>query len=91
MNIELRKASSRGTNFHVVTIGHCAFWFSYSTIVAYQAPGHLLRVCQNAWSTTTGRHLNELDGGDKENRVPFYDFQEQVAALLKKLDAVFFD
>jgi len=50
-------------------------YFSYSTIVAFRGGGHALRVSHNIWSSTTGHHLNEIDGGRKENRVDSRTFQ----------------
>lgn len=43
-------------------------WYSYDTVIAFRRHG-LLTVCENAWSTTTGKHLNAIDGGDKANRL----------------------
>lgn len=43
--------------------GNC-FWFSYKTLVAFNKPGVGRFVRVNDWSTTTGRHLNAIDGGD---------------------------
>lgn len=48
----------------------CTVWFSYKTIVAFKDKKGKLHVCENVWSNTTGRHLNDIDGGDKENRIP---------------------
>ena len=45
------------------------FYFSYKTLVAFRRIGHRVVVLQNYWSTTTGKHLNAIDGGDKKNRV----------------------
>lgn len=45
------------------------FWFSYQTLVAFQRCGGKRYVRQNDWSTTTGKHLNAIDGGDKKNRL----------------------
>ena len=44
-------------------------YHSYSTLVAFQTKEGRLVVCQNIWSRTTGKHLNYLDGGRKEERV----------------------
>ena len=45
------------------------FWFSYKTLVAFEHHAHPRVVLQNYWRTTTGKHLNAIDGGDKKNRV----------------------
>lgn len=44
------------------------FYFSYKTLVAFDTPDGLI-VHKNDWRTTTGRHLNAIDGGDKKSRV----------------------
>jgi hypothetical protein len=50
-------------------------FYSYITPVAIQVRGDLF-VCENQWSTTTGRHLTWIDGGDKTGRMRYKDFQE---------------
>jgi len=44
------------------------FYFSYKTLVAF-ACNQEKHVIQNLWSTTTGKHLNWIDGGDKSQRL----------------------
>lgn len=41
------------------------FYFSYKTLVAFRAEGRLV-VRSNSWGPTTGKHLNWIDGGDRE-------------------------
>jgi hypothetical protein len=65
----------RGANATVVTLGPLTVWFSYQTVVAFQAAGGRRYVSQNHWSTTTGRHLNEIDGGDKAGRLGRAEFE----------------
>lgn len=45
------------------------FYFSYKTLVAFRANGACIVVMRNYWSTTTGKHLNAVDGGAKKSRV----------------------
>ena len=40
------------------------FWFSYQTLVAFEPANGPRRVLRNYWKTTTGKHLNQIDGGD---------------------------
>ena len=40
------------------------FWFSYKTLIAFDGPQGSV-VLRNYWSTTTGKHLNAIDGGGK--------------------------
>lgn len=60
-----------------VTVGDLAVTFSYTTPVAFYHPRTGQVVSANVWSMTTGRHLNEVDGGDKrakERRFPHTTF-----------------
>lgn len=48
------------------------FWYSYRTLIAARI-GSEKRVSQNEWGTTTGKHINAIDGSTKEtraNRIP---------------------
>ena len=40
------------------------FYFSYKTLVAFRVTGGRTVVHKNLWRTTTGKHLNAIDGGD---------------------------
>ena len=42
------------------------FWFSYETLVAFQAKGEF-HIIKNYWSNTTGKHLNWINS-DKSIR-----------------------
>lgn len=55
-------------------------WFSYKTPVAFKGRDGKRLVRQNDWSTTTGKHLNAIDGGDKKNRVIGEVFERALAA-----------
>jgi hypothetical protein len=41
-------------------------YFSYSTPVAFYHPRTGLVVSENVYGTTTGKHINWIDGGEKE-------------------------
>ena len=43
-------------------------YYSYTTPLALMIDGHL-KVSQNQWSITTGRHLTWIDGGDKVKKL----------------------
>jgi hypothetical protein len=71
-------------HFYLVEAGTLKLWFSYDTIVAFQSGGTRV-VCENVWSTTTGKHLNWIDGGDKEakaERENVTDFGAMLEAVL---------
>ena len=59
-------------------------WFSYETPVAFENKG-VLKVAQNVWSKTTGKHLNKIDGGDKETRLTREEFEKELAKFLAKI------
>jgi len=50
-------------------------YYSYTTPVALMIDGHL-KVSQNQWSITTGRHLTWIDGGNKQNRLKPEEFNQ---------------
>ena len=53
------------------------YWFSYSTLVAFQGKYTERYVRKNEWGTTTGKHLNWIDGGDKKNRLDSDEFKQK--------------
>lgn len=58
-------------------------WFSYQTPVAFARDGRKV-VRENDWSNTTGKHLNSIDGGDKDSRIPGKDFENLLKFELAK-------
>jgi hypothetical protein len=79
---------SLSSNTHTVCIGPVRLYFSYSTLVGFNAPRISTVVRVNKWSSTTGKHLNAIDGGDTGRRVQDEDFlalyQEYVVPWLSK-------
>jgi hypothetical protein len=65
---------SKQHNSTYVVVGDLTIYFSYRTPVAFSYRGKQV-VRQNDWSTTTGKHLNWIDGGDKASRVSGEEFQ----------------
>lgn len=68
-------------NFSRVEVGPLTIWFSYSTPIAYNLPGEGTVVRRNEWGPTTGRHMNEIDGGSADRRAARIDGAEFVARL----------
>ena len=67
-------------NFTRVESGDNILYFSYETLVGFAVPGIPgTAVIQNYWSTTTGKHLNYIDNGNKEGRLTRAQF-DQLAA-----------
>lgn len=58
-----------------VRVGNATVWFSYQTPVAFKIGANPRVVRQNEWKTTTGKHLNAIDGGDKKTRVSGAEFE----------------
>ena len=64
MNIEIEQIKP---NFTKINIGALTVWFSYETPIAFKnGTWSTLVVSENVWGPTTGKHLNYIDGGDKE-------------------------
>ena len=49
-------------------------YYSYTTPVALEIDG-VLKVSENQWSVTTGRHLTWIDGGNKKERLTSEQFE----------------
>ncbi|MFA5149071.1 MAG: hypothetical protein WC491_08120 [Candidatus Omnitrophota bacterium] len=71
--------ASKNPNTQLVTIGDLEIFFSYSTPVAYRTSSEFI-ISENAWSTTTGRHLNIIHP-DKTRRVPREVFEQKLADI----------
>jgi hypothetical protein len=87
MNIKKRSygqysSDNYGAHTLEVQIGELTLWFSYDTVVGFRAPGHLSQVSENCWGPTTGKHLNWLDGGSKQNRLPRAEFEAKLEDVL---------
>ena len=67
-----------------VQIGNLELCFSYRTVVAFSTPATGLRVCENVWGSTTGKHLNWIDSGNKKSRLPSNEFDAELEAVLVK-------
>lgn len=72
-----------GAHSMYIKVGKLSLYFSYDTVVAFDN-GDGLVVRQNDWSTTTGKHLNAIDGGNKKARIPGTVFEEKLNVVLKE-------
>ena len=52
-----------------VFFGHTTFWFSYGDLIAFRRGGHRF-VRENPARQTTRKNLNQIDGGNKKERLP---------------------
>jgi hypothetical protein len=82
MQISLKNLGT--VNKNLVQIGSVKIWFSYETPVAYQIGKCKIIVCENIYSQTTGKLLNQLQI-DKKLRVPANDFKEAINKILSGL------
>lgn len=62
------------------------FYYSYQTLVAARVRGHGLIVHTNDWGPTTGKHLNWIDGGNRDARVSREAFTATLQAWLSDED-----
>lgn len=69
-----------GVNALMFTVDGRDFYFSYRTLVAFRGRDGQLRVRQNEWGPTTGKHLNAIDGGAKKGRLDVDAFQSAYRA-----------
>ena len=83
-SISLRKGETPNeTTLHLPGI---SIWFSYETPVAFRFRGERV-VRENDWSTTTGKHLNRIDGGGnaRADRIPGDEFERLLEDALDLL------
>lgn len=78
---------SQNNNLTRVYLGNVVIWFSYDTPVAYHVPGSPRVVSVNRWSQTTGRHLNEIDNGNKADRVSGEEFEAGLSEIMDRINA----
>lgn len=58
-----------------LTIGSLTLYYSYETIVGFRK-GNELFVCENRWSTMTGKHIKAIPGSKKTIPYPQEVFQD---------------
>jgi hypothetical protein len=81
-NCYYRDGDANALRFNV---GEYSFWYSYQTLVGFRVPGHPLVVHENIWKSTTAKHLNQIDGGRKGERVDAETFARLLKDLVGKL------
>lgn len=59
------------------------FYYSYQTLVAFRCREGLF-VRQNVWGSTTGKHLNWIDGGEKKERLTEEAFNEAFKKYIER-------
>ena len=71
------------SNFYELELGKVDIYFSYETPIAFRTNGKLV-VSENAWGATTGKHLNQIDGGDKKGRISREEFKSLLETTLEE-------
>lgn len=82
------KLNSLRANLTEVELGEFSIVFSYEEPIAFYTHEGGWTVSENIWSPTTGKHLNEMDGGSKEakaKRLPHEGFTMKLAQETQKL------
>ena len=78
-NITLSKGET--PNETTVHLPGLTIWFSYETPIAFRSSeGEFVR--ENDWGPTTGKHLNRIDGGYREGRIPGSEFEERLQVAI---------
>ena len=84
MNVSIDHPTNK-PNFSEVQVGPVTLWFSYRTVIGFRAGGSPV-VRENDWGPTTGKHLNEIPGGnDKAARLDSASFTAALDAVLAGL------
>lgn len=76
------KSDNYGGHSMAIQVGTLTLYFSYDTVVAYKEAGQLMRVSENIWTVTTGKHLNWLEP-DKQLRLANDLFTFELCDVLK--------
>ena len=72
-----------------IDMGPVRVWFSYQTPIAFHVAGHSRVVLKNYWSVTTGKHLNAIDGGDRQAKKQRVDQETFDRLWAEQVEAVF--
>lgn len=71
-----------GKHSLLVDLGELELWYSYETIVAFRDDTGL-KVSENVWGVTTGKHLNWIDP-NKKKRVKNTEFETLLKEALER-------
>lgn len=71
-----------GKHSLLVDLGELELWYSYETIVAFRDDTGL-KVSENVWGVTTGKHLNWIEP-NKKKRVKNTEFETLLKEALER-------
>ena len=72
------KLEKLGNTLHRLYLGDLEIWYSYETPIAFRGRDMVLVARENAWGNTTGKHMNQIPGNEKKNRISGEEFEEQL-------------
>ena len=75
------KSDNYGYHTIALDFGEITLYFSYQTIIAFAHRKIGFKVCENVWTSTTGKHLNWLES-DKKRRIPRTEFKRLLSKAL---------
>ncbi len=78
MKVQLKNLGT--TNKNLVVLEDVKLWVSYETVVAFQKGNEPIVACENIWSKTTGKLLNELEP-DHNKRIKRDQFEELLTQI----------
>jgi hypothetical protein len=87
------KLEKQASNFNLLNMGGWNIWFSYETPIAFEQITIMdgckrinVIVRENDWGPTTGKHLNQIDGGGRHVafRLPGDEFEKLLSESLSK-------
>lgn len=86
-NYGVYSSDNYGAHTQAIEIGTRKIYFSYDTIIAFcgtNSKGEYFNCVHcNDWGTTTGKHLNFIDGGNKGMRLSDDEFNKQLKKFIK--------
>ena len=72
--------NGQSNNTQVILPG-LTLYFSYSTVIAFYTPDTGRIVSENIWSTTTGKHINNLKNGATRIKVNRAEFENMLSKI----------
>lgn len=80
MKVKLNKDTNIQQDIEFRSVGqHLRLYFSYHVIIAFEINFKRF-VCENVWSRTTARHINDLESNVKK-RIPRNEFLKKLAKI----------
>ena len=73
-------SSNYGSHCQWIRLPKITLYFSYDTVVAFEYKFDTV-CCENAWGSTTGKHLNWIER-DHSKRLPHNEFTKKLEEVL---------